>query len=349
MTINTNRAKSGSATPAGRNPIVTGFQPKAAPTTGNRVRVVLQQSMRSDRKSPLQSNQGRDGQMVEQDRVLLELVGVYIDQPMMVKDENGQDTEVMVPRLYPDPQRRYPMPKVGTDEYDQLMDMPSGIWVEALYPDAWDEIDAALEAGKKGFPFTREELKDAIKNGTTNQLLRTQGGFLRSQGYIRKEEWTIGDVISGSKTVQASFFREGEADAYVKSFLELRDHHGFANVAFVVTMDDTLTVTDLGENGPSFTPSGLCFTWVERKDNFGRVEYVIDPTYTKSGALYGAPVTSARNVSELARTANRRNADGAARAVDQRRGDRQQDATIKKLIGGGILPDPTLVSNADMV
>src|SRR4028118_572290 len=158
MTINTNRTKSGSATPAGRNPIITGFQPKAAPTAGNRVRVVLQQSMRSDRKTPLQSNQGRDGQMVEQDRVLMELVGVYIDQPMTVKDENGQDTEVMVPRLYPDPQRRYPMPKVGTDEYDQLMDTPSGIWVEALYPDAWDEIRAALDAGKKGFPFTKGEL-----------------------------------------------------------------------------------------------------------------------------------------------------------------------------------------------
>ncbi len=312
-----------------------GFVPPNVPETGT-VRVQVLQSMRAESVTPLQKVQGRDGTFKEQARILVDLVGIYIDIPVTHKDKDGRDVTVMESRLFPDPERKTPMPKIGSAEWNALMVKPSGLFVESMFPEDMDEIESELEAGTIGFPFTLEEFKRARADGTGNTLMRTFGGWLRANGFIKRKELTMADVMGGSKTLQINFFN-GEEELYVKGYKKAAALHGFNNVAFAIEIGECMTVSDLS-NGPSFSPQGVYFQYAEPQAGFGgRKEYSLDMRYTTSGALYGIPITSAKSVSDLCRMANNANANGTADATDKRRREREE-AQKRAMQGGQVTP-----------
>jgi len=301
---------------------VSGFVPTVRPEEGT-VLVVLLQRKRTEKdggSDPRQKTRGNDG--IENgtgSQVIMDLVGVFIPTTVMV---DGKETTENI--CYPDPTGQHMLPELGSDEFIELMARPCGIWVESLYSDALVTIKNNIQF----MPFTAEDLAKAEANKRVNLLLGTAGKALRQLGLIKKQQWTVGDVLFGGKAITVNLLADGEGDAFARGFTKLRGHFGFPNVAFIANMGTTLQATDL-ESGPSYTPSRVWFRWEKVQGTMGRMTYDLDPACALSGAEYASNATSSATASDLAKRSSSSSAIGSTTAVNDRMAARlkaQQDA-----------------------
>ena len=306
----------------------TGFTPAVAPEEGT-VQVVLLQRKGTEKdgsSDPRQRVQGRDGSPDggRRNQVLMDLVGVIVDGV-----------------CYPDYSGKTKLPKLGSDEFKALAARPCGIKVKSIYASGQAELRQAIVDGYLNV-CTLEQYDKAVENNTVNTLFGTAGAALDALGLMETQEWTIGDILFGSKSISVNLLKDGEGDAYATSFTDLRGHFGFANVAFAVTMGDTLQATDLTVNGittPTYSPDGVYFEWTKVAGPMGRPTYKLDPVYAISGAKFATGSTSAANASDLARRSMSAAHEGASTAVSNRSTARQDSmkrmATAGQNVGAG--------------
>lgn len=286
---------------------VKGFTPVEAPADSVQVIVLQRKRTGDDNESdPRQRQPGRNGTnaSVIRNQVLLDLVGVIVDGV-----------------CYPDYTGKNKLPEFGSQEYIDLVSRPCGIKVEAMYAGGIAKLRKAIIDKVPGLPFTLEQLDKAEATNTLNQLLTTSGAALRALGLMEVQEWTIGDILFGSKTLSVQLLGDGEGDAYAEGFSKLRGKFGFPNVAFVASMGRTLQATELTTNGiitPTYTPDGLFFEWVKVPGAQGRVSYELDAEFAISGAKFAMGSTTAASASELARRSMSSQHEGAAQSTDFR-------------------------------
>ncbi len=320
----------------------SGFVPAKAPATGTVKVVLLQRKSTGDNgeSDPRQRTPGRNGGMdTVRNQVLLDLVCVYLNkldaEGNNVLDKDGNE----VLECFPDFTGKNPLPRIGTPEFKHLMTRPIGIFVDAMFADQIEELRNAILDGAP-LPFSVEDLDEAVRNNTLNQLLTTDGATLRALGLMPRQEWTLGDILFGSKTLSVQMLADGEGDAYATSFTELRGTLGFPNVAFIANIGNTLVGTELTPNGvltPTYTPDGVYLDWVEVPGPQGRRDYKLNPAGAISGAKFAVGVTTAANASELARRGVGSQHQGQVQSTSYRTNLRDANKVrgLRDALGGG--------------
>lgn len=248
---------------------------------------------------PRQRTQGRNGDPATQRQaVLMNLVGVEV---------NGV--------MYPDPNGKASLPPLNSQDFKELMATPCGLYVESLFGADIKRLRADMVAGLQ-LPITIADFDKAVAANRLSTALATAKPILSQLGYITIQQWTIGDILWGSKSMSISFLDEAEGDAFVAGFKALRVAVGFESVALEAHISPKMSVNDLTVNGiltPSYRPEEVYFNWVAVEGAMGRQVYTLDPAKAISGANYVLNTTSAANAQDLVRR--------SASAVPTRRGN----------------------------
>jgi hypothetical protein len=262
--------------------------PKKA--TPGSIKVKLLQSARIGRNGevdPRQWTQGRNGVPVQRQAVLMNLVGVEV---------NGV--------MYPDPTGKASLPPLNSQEFKELMATPCGLYVESLFGADIERLRKDVVEGRLQLPITIADFDEAVAVNRLNTALATAKPILSQLGYITIQQWTINDIVWGTKSIIINFLDEAEGDAFVAGFKALRVAVGFESVALEAHISPKIFVNDLTVNGistPSYRPEEVYFNWVAQKGAGGRQVYTLDPAKAISGAEYVVNATSAANAQDLAR------------------------------------------------
>ncbi len=300
------------------------FTPPVTPDVSTLVPVILLQRKGTtdggdaDPRQRTRKQDGTQGDTVRE-AALLDLVGVSvnIDGKMV---------------CFPDPTEQFTLPAPGTQELKDLMNRPSGLYVESLFGEGLARLRADLVAGNVPMNITVEQLDKATAGNKLNTLLPSMMA-LKALGYVTRQEWTIGDVMFGQKTLNVQLLYKGLGDAYAASFDKLRQGYNFPNVAFKCYIDPVLSVTELA-TGPSYSVN-VYFMWDGAE---------LDPAFTMSGKVFGVSATSAVDASALAKRSAKAGAEGQSSAIDARMEARRralmlqegQKTTVPVLGKGGL-------------
>jgi len=344
MPINTNRTKSGSATPSYVTVGASSFTP-AAITRTDLVDIVGLARKASSRDSILQTD--ANGKIRQQ--VLIDIVGIALP----VLDEHGNqmldDKGNVIKQCYPDHTGRYKLPDPESEAFEKLMNRPSGIIVKSIMNKGIEKLRGLVT--KNFLPgITLEAFNKAVNDGSLMTLLGTRGAFLSSiDGIYEEIEWTLGEIMGGgTKTVSISFFGE-EGSVFEESFEDLQQKHiRFQNIAFAMKVSPVLYATQLKSN-ISYQADETHFYYT---NNDGKTKYMLDPKAAFSGKVYGVQtvaVNDARALAEVGTTLQyNRNRDAINQGSAQREYNRDK---IARDLATSYLPDPTLVpmSGIDMV
>lgn len=248
---------------------------------------------------PRQRTKGRYGRPdTQRQEVLMNLVGVEV---------NGV--------MYPDPNGKASLPPLNSQDFKELMATPCGLYVESLFGADRERLRADMVAGLLQLPITIADFDKAVDANRLSTVLATAKPILSQMGYITIQQWTIGDILWGSKSMSISFLSEAEGDAFVAGFKVLWEAVRFESVALEAHISPKMSVNDLTVNDiltPSYRPEEVYFNWVA-VEKAGRQVYTLDPAKAISGAKYVVSTTSAANAQDLARR--------SASAVPTRRGN----------------------------
>jgi hypothetical protein len=224
-------------------------------------------------------------------QVLMDLVGVVVDGV-----------------AYPDVTGKNPLPHPSTDEFKAMMAKGTGLFVETIYEGGENALRKMVADGD--LPAVNSaELETAIQAGNVASLINAQ--TLRDWGIIERKEFTLGDILFGSKTIQVNLLSDNLGDAYAASFLRLRGVLNFANVAFKAQVSPTITVAKLSPNGkeqPTYTVEAY-FPWKDGE---------LNEEYSLNGKLFTAGIAGAKDTATLARKSAAAYIEGNAAAVDAR-------------------------------
>lgn len=271
------------------------FTPPVVNTTGMISVVLIQRKdTNTEDSDPRQNRRNKDGSMSEEKRqqILLELVGVVV---------TIGDRKVCLP----DPEGQYTLPPIGSEEYNAIMGMGSGIFVEGVFGDDIARLRDAAAAGHN-VGISLEILDKAVTEGNLPSALLNKAAA-RTLGVLSRKEWTIADIMFGGKTFNVPLLAEGMGDAYAESFRKLREQFNFPNVAFKALLGPSVSVAELN-GGPSYSGQ-VHFMW---KDGG------LDPAYAFSGEAYATSGTTATSASDLARRSSDSTTTGRSNAVNTR-------------------------------
>lgn len=271
------------------------FTPPVVNTTGCVSVVLIQRKdTNTEDADPRQNRRNRDGSMSEEKRqqVLLELVGVVV---------NIDGKQVCLP----DPEGLYQLPPLGSDGYNAIMGMGTGLFVEGIFGDDIKRLREAAVAGHN-VGISLEVIDEAVANGNLASSMLNKA-TAKMLGLLSSHEWTVADIVFGGKTFNLPLLAEGMGDAYAESFKKLREQHNFANIAFKALLGPKVSVAELN-GGPSYTGQ-IHLMWEDGG---------LDPAYAFSGEAYATSATSATTASELARRSSDSTASGRTNAVNTR-------------------------------
>jgi hypothetical protein len=301
------------------------FTPPVMPDKAGLVSVILLQEKGTEAdgtSDPRQNASNRNGTRSEAkgQRTLMKLVAV---NSLM---EDG--TKV----CFPDPTLQYKMPAPGTPELKALLAKPSGLFIRGTFAPALARLRADMLAGDMDMNFSVADLDNAIANNSLNSLL-PPSVVMEQLGYATREEWTIGDIMFGAKTLNVQLLAPGLGDAYSDSFTKLRGSLGWPNVAFKCYISPEISVTELA-GGPSYSVS-VFFEWAGGE---------LNPEFAMSGAPFATSATTAADASALAKRSAKAGYEGRINGVNDKMLARQrermlqtgQNTTVPVLGGGGL-------------
>ena len=297
------------------------FTPPVMPDKAGLVSVILLQEKGTEAdgtSDPRQNASNRNGTRSEAkgQRTLMKLVAVNTIM------EDG--TKV----CFPDPTLQYKMPAIGTPELKALLAKPSGLFIRGTFAPALARLRADMLAGDIDMNFSVADLDNAIANNSLNSLLPPIV-VMEQLGYATREEWTIGDIMFGAKTLNVQLLAPGLGDAYSDSFTNLRGSLGWPNVAFKCYVSPEITVTELS-NGPSYSVS-VFFEWTAGGE--------LNPEFAMSGKPFGTSATTAVDASALAKRSAKTSYEGRVNGGNEKMLARQRERMLQD---GQLSPVPVL-------